>query len=48
VDAKGYDPGVELASSQHNHLLDEDAIAVVYSTPRPVPSARMSKLGKKE
>jgi hypothetical protein len=29
LNPKSYDPGVELASSQHNHLLDQDPVAVV-------------------
>jgi hypothetical protein len=29
VDSKGSDPKVELTSSQHNHLLDQDLVAVV-------------------
>jgi hypothetical protein len=50
VDTKGHDPGVELTSSQHNHLLDQDPVAAVllYMTPRSDPSARVSKDGKKE
>jgi hypothetical protein len=37
LDTKSYNPGVELASSQHNHLLDKDAIAVAkYPALRPI------------
>ena len=43
VDSKGYDPEVELASSQHNHLLDQNPVAVVNNR-----ALRMSKDGKKE
>jgi hypothetical protein len=48
VDSKGYDPEVELTGCQHNHLLDQDPVAVEHDPALRPTSARVSKDGKKE
>jgi hypothetical protein len=52
LDTKSYNPEVELTSSQHNHLLYEDAIAVVHNPAlRPIGAheqARQEGIGRHE
>jgi hypothetical protein len=49
---KSYNPEVELASSQHNHLLDQDPVAVVkYTALRPIGAqeqGRQERIGRHE